>query len=371
MNLHTVLIKPASSQCSMVCDYCFYCDEASKRETPSYGMMSEETIRNIIKKTLFHASSDVCFAFQGGEPTLRGLPFFQKVIEFEQRYNRNGVKVSNTLQTNGLCIDENWCTFFRDNHFLIGISVDGTQETHDLCRHTKGGGPTYARVCDSARMFDEYQVEYNILTVVNAYTAPRIREIYGDYKKKGWKFQQYIACLDPLGKEGKQAPWSLTPKLYGEFLITLFDLWYKDWRRGKAPYIRDFENYIGILMGYPPEACSQRGVCTVQGVVEADGSVYPCDFYVLDEYRLGSFNENRIHEFFENERAGLFINESKKVSDTCKSCGHYTLCRGGCRRTRVKEPGTDTYRSYFCKSYQLFFSRAGKQMKEIARFLKK
>ena len=371
MNLHTVLIKPASSQCSMVCDYCFYCDEASKRETPSYGMMSEETIRNIIKKTLFRASSDVCFAFQGGGPTLRGLPFFQKVIEFEQRYNRNGVKISNTLQTNGLCIDESWCTFFRDNHFLIGISVDGTQETHDLCRHTKGGGPTYERVLESTQMFDEYQVEYNILTVVNAYTASRIREIYGDYKKKGWKLQQYIACLDPLGEEGKQTPWSLTPELYGEFLSTLFDMWYKDWRRGKAPYIRDFENYIGILMGYVPEACSQRGVCTVQGVVEADGSVYPCDFYVLDEYRLGNFYENRINGFFENERAWLFINESKKVSDVCKACKYYVLCRGGCRRTRVEEPGTDTYRSYFCKSYQMFFSRAEKQMEEIARFLKK
>ena len=371
MDLHTVLIKPASSQCSMTCDYCFYCDEASKRELPSYGMMSEETIKNIIKKTLFHASSDVCFAFQGGEPALRGLPFFEKVIEFEQRYNRNGVNVSNSLQTNGLQINEHWCRFFRDNHFLIGVSVDGTRQTHDMCRHTKDGAPTYERIRDAIRILDEYHVEYNILTVVNAYTAPRIREIYTDYKKNGWMFQQYIACLDPLGEKANQSLFSLTPEMYGEFLITLFDLWYKDWRRGKAPYIRDFENYIGILMGYPPEACSQRGICTIQGVVEADGSVYPCDFYVLDEYRLGNFNENRIDDFFRNKRAGTFINESKKLSDTCKSCRHYSLCRGGCRRTRIKESGTGTYRSYFCKSYQMFLDHADRQMDEIARFLKK
>ena len=371
MNLNTVLIKPASSQCSMTCDYCFYCDEAAKRESPSYGMMSEETLKNIIKKTLFQAAGDVCFAFQGGEPTLRGLRFFEKAVEFEQRYNRRQVRISNTLQTNGLQINEEWCRFFREHHFLIGISVDGTRETHDQCRHTKSGAPTYDRILGAIRMLDSFQVEYNILTVVNAYTAPKIREIYADYREKGWKFQQYIACLDPLGQEGGHSPYSLTPEAYGEFLSTLFELWYKDWRRGKAPYIRDFENYIGIAMGYVPEACSQRGICSVQGVAEADGSVYPCDFYALDGYRLGNFNKDKIQDFLENDRARDFINESKKISGSCRTCPYYALCRGGCRRTRVKETGTDTYRSYFCRSYQMFFSREGKKIEEIARYLKK
>ena len=371
MNLNTVLIKPASSQCNMTCNYCFYCDEASKREYFSYGMMTEETLKNTIKKTLFQASGDVCFAFQGGEPTMRGLPFFHKAIEYEQRYNRNHVKISNTLQTNGLLINEDWCDFFRKHSFLIGVSVDGTKETHDQCRHTKAGSPTYEQVLESIQMLDFHHVEYNILTVVNAYTAPKIREIYADYKEKGWNFQQYIACLDPLGAENAALPHSLTPEIYGEFLVTLFDMWYKDWRRGKAPCIRDFENYIGIAMGYPPEACSQRGNCSIQGVVEADGSVYPCDFYALDEYRLGNFNIDKPQRFFENERARNFINESKKISDSCKICPHYVLCRGGCRRARIKEAGTDSYRSYFCKSYHIFFNRAGKQIAEIARYLKK
>lgn len=378
MYLQTVLIKPSSSQCSMYCDYCFYCDEAAKREQASYGMMSEDTLKNIIKKTLFQAKSDICFAFQGGEPTLRGLSFYQKAIEFEQRFNRNRVRVSNAIQTNGLQINEEWCGFFRDNHFLVGISVDGTRETHDMCRHTKDKKPTYDRILHSIHLLEEYQVDFNILTVVNAYTAPKIREIYREYKKNGWEYQQYITCLDPLSEEGTPQPdfleprlYSLTPQMYGEFLVQLFDMWYKDWKRGKSPYIRQFENYIGILLNIPPESCDLRGICSMQGVTEADGSVYPCDFYVLDEYRLGNFNENSISDFFEHERAKRFIEDSKNISDTCRECPHYTLCRGGCRRTRILEPDGKTYRSYFCESYRMFFDKAGERLAEIAQYLRR
>lgn len=354
----------------MSCDYCFYCDEAAKREHRSYGMMSEDTIKNVIRKVLFQAHSDVCFAFQGGEPTLRGLPFFEKVIEFENRYNRNGVRISNTLQTNGLLLDKSWCDFFRENHFLIGVSVDGTQKTHDACRHTKQGSPTYEQILETIRLFDRYQVEYNILTVVNACTAPEIKTIYYDYREKGWNYQQYIACLDPLGDETGTLPCSLSPRQYGQFLVNLFNLWYKDWRRGKSPYIRDFENYIGILMGYPPEACAQRGICTVQGVVEADGSVYPCDFYALDEYRLGNVNQDRIADLLAHKRAEAFICESEKISDSCRACRHYLLCRGGCRRTRVKDPSGSGFRSRFCESYRMFFDQTRQRMEEIADYLR-
>ncbi|WP_270395751.1 anaerobic sulfatase maturase [Mediterraneibacter massiliensis] len=371
MYLQTVLIKPTSSLCNMHCDYCFYCDEAAKRETASYGMMSEHTLKNIIKKTLFQAQSDICFAFQGGEPTLRGLPFFQKVIDFETRFNRNTVRISNVIQTNGLLIDTDWCKFFKENHFLVGISVDGTQTTHDMCRHTKSGASTYVKIKQSIHLLEQYQVDYNILTVVNAFTAPAICEIYQEYKQNGWNYQQYITCLEPLGEDARKHPYSLTPSMYGKFLIQLFDMWYKDWKRGKAPYIRQFENYIGILMGYPPESCEQRGICSMQGVIEADGSVYPCDFYVLDPYKLGSFNENAISDFFENKRAKDFIEESKNISSACKNCEYYTLCRGGCKRSRIKEPDGTAYRSYFCESYRMFFAKEGKRLEEIAKFLRK
>lgn len=371
MHLRNVLIKPASGKCNMSCDYCFYCDEASKREQADYGMMSEETIRNIIRKSLFQAQADMNFAFQGGEPTLRGISFFEKVMELEKKYNRNQVRVTNSLQTNGLGIDEKWCRFFAENHFLIGISVDGIQDTHDQNRHTGDGKPTYDRIRRSVCLLEEYQVEYNILTVVNSHTASQIRKIYQEYRRNGWKYQQYITCLEPLGEPEGGHPYSLNAQMYGRFLIELFELWYKDWKRGRAPYIRQFENYIGILMGYPPEACEQRGVCSMQGVVEADGSVYPCDFYAIDQYKIGNFNDDKVSSFFEHERTRAFIAKSKELSPVCRECKYYLLCRGGCRRHRKKEDDTDTYRSRFCESYLMFFEKEADKLQEIAKYLRR
>lgn len=367
MHLHNILIKPSSALCNMKCDYCFYCDEALKRETADYGFMSEETLKAAIKKVLLNASQDVCFAFQGGEPTLRGISFYRKAVELEQRYNKNKVRITNTIQTNGIVIDEEWCQMFREHHFLVGISLDGTQKTHDSFRHTREGLPTYDRVMESIRLLEKYKIDYNILTVVTGRTASDIAEIYREYRKNGWNYQQYIACLEPLGEPGGKAAYSLTPKAYGEFLTTLFRLWYKDWKKGKAPYIRQFENYIGIIMGYPPEACGQSGRCSIQGVVEADGSVYPCDFYVLDEYRLGNIHTDKIPDFSEQEIARKFIGESECISSECKTCEYYLLCRGGCKRYRIK--AGDGYKEYYCESYRKFFKIAYPKMKEIAEYI--
>lgn len=371
MTLHTILIKPASGMCNMRCDYCFYCDEMDNREQAFRGMMSEETARNLIRKAMRQADREICFAFQGGEPTLRGIGFFRKVIEFEQRFNRNNVRVINTLQTNGYAIDDEWCRFFREHGFLIGVSVDGTEAVHDRYRHDAAGGATYARIKKTTEMFDRYGVEYNILTVVTRQIAERAGEIYREYKKNGWNYQQYIACLDPVGEKPGQRDYSLTPEAYGGFLTELFRLWEKDWRKGRAPYIRQFENYIGILMGVPPESCEQRGTCSVQCVAEADGSAYPCDFYAMDEYCLGSYNDNRIEEFFENETAKNFVRESLKNDGECRICPWYSLCRNGCRRHRVQDPQTGLYRNYFCGGYRMFFEKCAPRMKEIADYLSK
>lgn len=366
MGLHTILIKPASGLCNMKCDYCFYCDEMQKREAASYGMMSEDTLRRLVKKVMLQAQGEVCFAFQGGEPTLRGISFFRKAVELEEHFNKNRVRVTNTLQTNGLQIDEEWCRFFREHHFLIGVSVDGTRVLHDTYRHDAQGGPTYDQVRGAVSLLERYGVEYNILTVVTGRVAENIKEIYREYRRNGWKYQQYIACLDPLGETPGYREYSLTPELYGSFLIELFELWYRDWRKGRSPYIRQFENYIGILLGCPPESCEQRGVCSIQCVTEADGSVYPCDFYVLDEYRLGNFNTDSIRDFFHGETGTDFIKESRNLSRECRACPWYALCRGGCRRHRAEGGG----RNYFCRAYQMFFEKCSQRMEEVAKYIK-
>lgn len=363
----SVLIKPASGICNMKCDYCFYCDEAKKRITKSYGFMTERTLKNVIRKTMLHADGMISYVFQGGEPTLRGLEFFEKVIEYQKQYNKNRVYVSNAIQTNGYALNEEWAKFFKENHFLVGFSLDGTKENHDLYRHNTEGEGTYDRILKSINLMDAYGVDYNILTVVTKDTAEHISEIYKEYQTRGWDYQQYIACLDPLGEERGKNPYALTPVQYGSFLIELFQIWYEDWKKKKQPYIRQFDNYIGILMGYQPESCDQRGSCGIQTVVEADGSVYPCDFYMLDEYYLGNFNEHRIEDIERMRKEIEFIERSEKVSEECRKCQYYRICRGGCQRNRERNSYSGEYENYFCSGYKMFFDACLEQLKEIAR----
>jgi uncharacterized protein len=348
----------------MECDYCFYCDETEKRKQASYGLMSKETLANVIRKALAYGEQSVGIAFQGGEPTLCGIGFFEEAVRLVKQYNVNNLKIDFALQTNGYAITEEWCEFFKKNHFLVGLSVDGMEETHDKYRHGKTGEGTYQKVLQAARLMKKNGVDFNILTVVNKETAENIIPIYKEYKRNGWEYLQFIACLDPLGEIRGQREYSLTPKAYGEFLVKLFHLWYKDWKRGKQPYIRQFENYIGILLKYEPESCEQRGVCGIQYVVEADGGVYPCDFYVLDDFKLGNLNQDTMVRIQENRSEIGFVERSLNHSEDCKQCRWFSLCRGGCYRCRegVKD-------NYFCESYQMLFENCFAQMEEISRFL--
>lgn len=354
--------------CNMTCNYCFYYDETRKRSQESYGFMTEQTLKNVIRKTLLRAESLISYAYQGGEPTLRGLNFFEKAISYQQQYNKNHIRVQNVLQTNGYAIDETWCKFFKENGFLIGLSVDGTPEIHDSLRHTKSGGKTFARINQAAKLLDKYEVDYNILTVVTPQLAGNIHKVYDAYKKRGWHYQQYIACLDPLDEGHGKASYSLTPEEYGQFLVDLFHLWYYDLKRGKQPYIRQFENYVGLVAGIMTEACDQRGTCGIQNVVEADGGVYPCDFYMLDEYRLGNFNEDSLDQINQKRKDIQFIERSHKLDKRCNECKYYRLCRGGCQRNRDFNLSTGFFENYFCKGYQMFFDACYDKLLEIAEY---
>ena len=208
----SVLMKPSSGMCNMDCDYCFYCDETAKRQQESYGFMSEQTLKNVIRKTMLRAEGVVSYAFQGGEPTLRGLDFFRRVMEYERQYNKKGLQVQNALQTNGILIDEDWCAFFREHHFLVGVSLDGTGEIHDRFRHMRGDrSATFDRVVRGIHLLEDYGVDFNILTVVHREVASHVREIYDFYREMGWNYQQYIACLDPLGETRGESEFALEP----------------------------------------------------------------------------------------------------------------------------------------------------------------
>ena len=188
----------------------------------------------MIRETLAFAEGSCTIAFQGGEPTLAGLDFYRECIRLEQKYNTKNVRIDHALQTNGYVLDEEWCRFFAKNRFLIGLSVDGIKATHDCYRKDADGQDTYFRILEAAKKLEAAGVDFNVLTVVNGKTAPKIRRIYENYKKLGFSWQQYIACLDPIGEEQGQQEYSLTPEAYGKFLIELFDLWEMDLRQGRC-----------------------------------------------------------------------------------------------------------------------------------------
>ena len=248
--------------------------------------------------------------------------------------------------------------------------MDGIKATHDAYRRDAEGKETYFHTLKAAELLRKAGAEFNVLTVVNGKTAPKIGKIYENYRKLGFLWQQYIACLDPVWEKRGEQEYSLTPQAYGQFLIDLFELWYLDLCRGQQPYIRQFENYVGILMGRMPESCEQRGVCSFQNIVEADGSVYPCDFYVMDGYRLGNLRTDSLQVIEQRRRESRFVENSINHTEKCRSCPYFMVCRGGCRRHR-EQPGTEPGENYFCESYQMFFDSCLPRMREIAACLRR
>ncbi len=367
-HISSVLIKPASSQCNLACTYCFYHDEAENRGTPTFGIMSEETAERIVRRILGQGPGTYTFAFQGGEPLLAGIPFFRNFFRLAEMYASNASRLQFLVQTNGTLLTAEWCRLFAKHHVLVGVSLDGPQAVHDAYRKTADGKPSGSRVESGIRFLEQAGCEFNILTVVTAQTVSDVREIYRYFMANGWKYQQYIPCLDPIGSGEKHGIW-LKDEQYGEFLISLFDLWYKDWKKNRAPYIREFENWIGILMGRRPESCAMNGICSMQCVIEADGSVYPCDFYCLDEWKLGNICSGPLKKLTDTEKLERFIRESVRWrSRRCEACPYRILCRTGCRRDRIPD-GEGGYISRYCRSYQTFFAACGDRMKEVADYL--
>lgn len=363
----TFLIKPASSNCNLRCRYCFYFSEAEQRSVASYGMMTEETLEAIVGKGLQYAESFCSFAFQGGEPTIAGLPFFRRLIEFEKKYNIHNVKISNAIQTNGMLIDENWAKFFHDNNFLVGLSLDGDSEAHNLHRVDAKGAGTFNRIMKTVKLFERFQVEYNILTVVTSNTSRRIGRIYDFFKKNNFRYLQFIPCLDPLGEKPGAQPYSLKPDELERFLKLLFDRWYADYMHGDYVSIRYFDNLIQILLGQRPEACNMNGICSCNCVFEADGSMYPCDFYMLDVWRLGNIQSNGIDEMLHSETAKAFIHASAQPALECRACRWKTLCRGGCRRERDGLVENGLGPDHFCSAYRGFLDYAYPRLAQAAR----
>ena len=357
------MVKPVSGACNMRCGYCFYRDVSSRRERENLGRMTGETLETLVRRAMNYADGSVSFAFQGGEPTLAGLDFFETLMRLEKKYNSRNIAVSNSVQTNGYDVPDAMIRFFAENSFLIGVSLDGDRETHDLMRVDAAGKGTWERIRGAIERMREAGCMVNILTVVNRHVARRPREIWKALSEYG--YLQFIPCLDDL--DGGPSPHSLTAEDYGPFLIETFALYEAAWRAGKPVSVRNFDNYLGMLLGQPPENCAMGGQCGVYYLIEADGSVYPCDFYVLDEYRMGNVRESSFHKLAASPVGTAFRAASHPVDPACARCEYLALCRGGCRRDREPlESGKDP-RNRFCTAYKAFFGACLPRMERMAR----
>ncbi len=362
-NIISVLIKPASSKCSMACTYCFYHAVSLRREVNDYGFMSIETAEKLILHTLnFASSGNVYFVFQGGEPLLRGLGFYYDFIDFVNSNNVQKSKVHYSIQTNGLHIDSSWAVLFKEHNFLLGLSLDGTQETNNKFRLDRNGYGTFNNIMRGLYFLKKHNVNFNILTVINSITANSIEEIYDFYKKQNFRYLQFIPCIDI--KESKEF-FSLNPSDYGSFLKILFDLWEDDIINGRLISIRYFDNILMMFLGLDPESCVYRGTCHLQNVVEADGKVYPCDFFTRETDSIGNIKIDSFHQIYRRRESLDFLKDSYREDYACSCCEWYKLCRNGCMNDRLNG------KNRFCVAYKDFYSYSHLKFKRIANAIKR
>ena len=360
------LIKPASGHCNMRCRYCFYEDETSLREEGNSGIMTLDTADTLIEEAFsaLDKGESVTFAFQGGEPTLAGLDYFRHFVSKVREVNQKGAFVNYAIQTNGLALNSDWAKFFRENNFLVGISLDGDKAIHDFLRPDAAGKDTWNRVSKNLSLLKGEKVDFNLLCVVSRQCAKHPQKVYRSLQKLGG-YLQFIPCLDPLEAERGSMPYSLTPELYGDFLCGLFDEWYRDFAAGNYTSVRLFDDYIHLAMGLPAGTCSTSGTCGAYFVVEGDGTLYPCDFYCLDQWRLGKLGKASLPDLATSETARKFLAEGLDHPTECASCPYLRLCNGGCKRDWVRD-GEGSH-NYFCPAFRKFFAYAGDRIAQIAR----
>lgn len=331
----SILIKPASSLCNLRCQYCFYANVSDLRQVRSYGIMSEVTAHTVIDRALSELKSgDLHIAFQGGEPTLAGLPFFHDFVAYAKERACDRVRIHYSIQTNGMVIDEEWADFLAGHRFLVGLSLDGEEFRQNECRKAPGGVGSYERVMEAATLLRGAGAEFNILTVLTSRSAAHPRALWNFYCKNHFHFVQIIPCLAPLENPRESDFYTLTSQAYGAFLKQFFAIWSKELYAGNYVSVRLFDNFVRMAMGERPEQCGLTGACSPQFVIEADGGVYPCDFYVLDEYRCGSVNEQSFGEIYRSETMQRFLTEGSRPMPQCRSCPAFRICGGGCRRYR-------------------------------------
>ncbi|TET60717.1 MAG: anaerobic sulfatase maturase [Promethearchaeota archaeon] len=362
MNPFSLLIKPASADCNLRCKYCFYIDHLENVEgTPR---MSDEVLEKMIASYMqTNQNNSYAFGWQGGEPMIMGLKFFKKAIEFQKLYAPSGAVISNGLQTNGTLITDDFAKFLSEYKFLLGVSLDGPAYLHDYYRKTLGKKPTHNLVMRGIERLRQNKLEFNILILVNNENVKKADEIYHYLRDQGFYYHQYIPCVEFDHNNNPQS-FSITGEQWGTFLCDLFDLWIKEDINQIS--IRLFDSILEYLVYKRYNICHMGTDCCQYFVVEYDGSVYPCDFFVRKDLLLGNILEDTWEDLLKSPIYHKFGQQKSKWHLSCNSCPFINLCNGDCQKFRIGKSQNSNILSVLCKGWKKFYIHALPRFKIIA-----
>lgn len=358
----SIMIKPASALCNLRCKYCFYADIADLREVRSFGIMTPETTEMILSniRANLESGDSVTFAFQGGEPTVAGLPYFQHFTSIVDQWS--DIDIHYALQTNATLLNDDWCLFLKKNNFLLGVSWDVLADCHDATRLDTAGEGTNKRVLNAIALLKKHKVEYNVLCTLTNFVARHPNQVWKQLVKHNIQYVQFTPCLDELEATGT-SPYALNPKRFASFYNQLFELWYADYKAGKYRSVKLIDDIVNLLAFGIPSACGINGHCSPQIVVEANGNVYPCDFYCMDEYVLGNLCDTPLQQLHESAKMRAFLTRPHRRPDLCATCEFARFCGGSCKRMQKQVCcGPD---DAYC-GYQDFLHTHAKDFEQIA-----
>lgn len=357
-NTFSLLVKPVSFDCNLRCRYCFYLKKAEYFGSDRH-LMSDQILEKMIANFMSTRQEVYSFGWQGGEPTLAGIDFFRRAVALMEKHGPPGSRCANALQTNGTCLDDAWGEFLARYRFLVGISIDGPPEWHDANRVQPGGSGSHADVMRGMAVLRRHRIDFNVLTLVNALTVREPLTLYRYLRDElGLNYHQYIECVEAEA-DGTLKPYSITAEAWGDFLCQIFDVWY-DTDQNRVS-VRLFDTILHKLLTGEANTCAASHHCGQYLVVEHDGSVYPCDFFVQPDYRLGNLQRQPLEQLLHSSTARAFAKRKMQTPSACRSCLYYRYCAGDCTKNRQTDG-----QSRLCAGWKRFYAHALPRLQHIA-----
>ena len=371
-----VMLKPAGAHCNLACKYCYYLEKNKLYPTAQRHLMSNEMLEQFTREYIeAQTMSQVLFTWHGGEPLLRSIDFYRKALSLQQKY-AGGRRIDNVIQTNGTLLTDEWCEFFAQNHWLVGISIDGPQPYHDHYRLTAAGKPSWQKVMQGIKLLKKHGVEWNAMAVVNAYNANHPLEFYRFFKENGCQFLQFTPIVERLTRhedgrtlasladkdEISLSEASVTPEQWGYFLCAIFDEWVRK-DVGKI-FVEIFDCTLANWMGISPGICAYSKECGHAGVMEHNGDVYSCDQFVFPEYKLGNIRDHSLIDMLYGEQQQEFSRlKHSSLPRQCKECDMEFACHGECPKNRfMKDKYGDSGLNYLCPGYYHYYQHVAPYM---------